>query len=86
MAMAPTFGRRDRWRGRLNAFLRRQSRRKALEAIEREYRRLGAEEFDPTRVDLLLWGADSGFARAPGGFWNVSKNADGEWEAKKVLF
>jgi hypothetical protein len=84
--MAPTFGRRDRWRGRLHALVRRTARRKALEAVVREYRRQGIEDVDTDRIELLLWGADSGFARAPGGFWNVSKQPDGEWEAKKVLF
>lgn len=84
--MAPTFRRRDRWRGRLRALIRRASRRKALDAVEREYRRLGAEDVDRGRFELLLWGADSGFVRTPGGFWNVSRRADGEWEAKKVLF
>ena len=84
--MAPTFGRRDRWRGRLNALVRRSGRRKALEAVEREYRRQGIEDVDTDRIELLLWGADSGFARGPGGFWNVSRQPDGEWEAKRVLF
>jgi hypothetical protein len=84
--MAPTFGRRDRWRGRLNALVRRASRRKALEAIEREYRRLGAEEVDLDRIELLLWGSDSGFARGPGMFWNVYKEDDGEWRASRVVF